>query len=100
MIRVWIAIFLVLFGMAELYQWMKQFTLPLPIYILGGAFLALASNYERRASFPWQRPSEPPPTAVNLPNSSQLPSVPQSTKPISFTIDRLNNKSKSSETTL
>nr|WP_210404476.1 hypothetical protein [Chroococcidiopsis sp. TS-821] len=26
---------------------MKQFSLPLPIYILGGAFLAIASNYDK-----------------------------------------------------
>jgi len=28
----------VLFAIAELYQWAKHLTLPLPIYILGGAF--------------------------------------------------------------
>ncbi len=43
--RVWIAIFFVLFAFGEFYQWIKHFTLPLPIYILGGAFLAIASNY-------------------------------------------------------
>lgn len=84
--KVWIASFLVLFGMAELYQWLKHFTLPLPIYILGGAFLAIASNYERRAGFPFPRPNEQPSTAN--------PPAPQPPKPIAFTISREDEKSE------
>ncbi|WP_414565355.1 MULTISPECIES: hypothetical protein [unclassified Anabaena] len=45
--RVWLACFLVLFALAELFDWLKAFNLPLPIYILGGAFLAVASNYDK-----------------------------------------------------
>jgi hypothetical protein len=45
--RVWLACFFVLFALAELFDWVKEFTLPLPIYILGGAFLAVASNYDK-----------------------------------------------------
>ncbi|MBE9008014.1 hypothetical protein IQ259_23875 [Fortiea sp. LEGE XX443] len=45
--RVWLACFVVLFALAELFDWLKEFTLPLPIYILGGAFLAVASNYDK-----------------------------------------------------
>ncbi|MEB3178645.1 MAG: hypothetical protein VKL59_06415 [Nostocaceae cyanobacterium] len=45
--RIWLACFLVLFAIAELFDWVQQFTFPLPIYILGGAFLAIASNYDR-----------------------------------------------------
>ncbi|MGK7873309.1 MAG: hypothetical protein AB4426_08340 [Xenococcaceae cyanobacterium] len=45
--RVWIVSFGVLFGLAELYLWVKDFILPLPIYVLAGAFLAIASNYEK-----------------------------------------------------
>ena len=45
--RVWLVSLTVLFGLAELYQWVKGFMLPLPIYVLGGAFLAIASNYEK-----------------------------------------------------
>ena len=44
---VWFACFFLLFALAELFDWVKDFTLPLPIYILGGAFLAVASNYNR-----------------------------------------------------
>ena len=45
--RVWFICFVVLFALAQLFDWMQQFSLPLPIYILGGAFLAVASNYEK-----------------------------------------------------
>jgi hypothetical protein len=45
--RVWLACFFILFALAELFDWLQAFTLPLPIYILGGAFLAVASNYDK-----------------------------------------------------
>ncbi|MFQ4146123.1 hypothetical protein [Chlorogloeopsis sp. ULAP02] len=45
--RVWLACFLVLFALAQLFDWMEELKLPLPIYILGGAFLAVASNYDK-----------------------------------------------------
>lgn len=45
--RIWLACFVVLFALAELFDWVKDLSLPLPIYILGGAFLAIASNYNK-----------------------------------------------------
>lgn len=45
--RVWITCFVVLFALAQLFDWVQQFSLPLPICILGGAILAVASNYEK-----------------------------------------------------
>ncbi|MDF5711806.1 MAG: hypothetical protein PUP90_30040 [Nostoc sp. S4] len=45
--RVWLACFFVLFALAEFFDWVQKFNLPLPIYILGGAFLAVASNYDK-----------------------------------------------------
>ncbi len=45
--RIWLACFFVLFALAQFFDWLKQFSLPLPIYILGGAFLAVASNYNK-----------------------------------------------------
>ena len=48
--RIWLACFGLLFAIAELYEWGKHLTLPLPIYILGGAVLALVSNYNKRSS--------------------------------------------------
>jgi hypothetical protein len=45
--RVWLACFVVLFALAQLFDWVKGLQLPLPIYILGGAFLAVTSNYDK-----------------------------------------------------
>lgn len=45
--RVWLACFFVLFALAQLFDWVQELSLPLPIYILGGAFLAVASNYDK-----------------------------------------------------
>ncbi len=46
--RIWLACFFILFALAELFDWIQQLTLPMPIYILGGAFLAIASNYNKQ----------------------------------------------------
>ena len=45
--RVWLVSVAILFVLAEVYMAIKDFILPLPIYILGGAFLAIASNYDK-----------------------------------------------------
>ena len=47
MLRAWLFSVGILFVLAEFSIWLKQFILPLPIYILAGAFLAIASNYEK-----------------------------------------------------
>lgn len=36
-----------MFVLVELVLWVKQFILPLPVYLVAGAFLAIASNYEK-----------------------------------------------------
>lgn len=108
--QVWIVCFVVFFVAAELYQWLQGMTLPLPVWIIAGALLAVASNarlfYEqtaqREAAFqPVQQPVESdisvavssPPTAlpqtqVNTPPryypGVQLPNlVPQSERSVS-----------------
>ena len=98
--RVWITSVLVLFGMVELYQWMKHFTLPLPVFILAGALLAIASNYGKYGGWPFQasvqsdanRVQTPPvggftnpPNWSNLNQSSATP-LPKPDRSISFTI--------------
>lgn len=45
---------MVLFGAAELCQWLKHFSLPLPIHILGGVFLAIAANTDKHTGLPFQ----------------------------------------------
>ncbi|BAZ87969.1 hypothetical protein NIES806_42020 [Dolichospermum compactum NIES-806] len=47
MMRVWLICFLILFALAEFFKWLRGFSVPLPIYILGGVFLAVASNYDK-----------------------------------------------------
>ncbi|WP_448560408.1 hypothetical protein [Trichothermofontia sp.] len=61
--KFWITSFVLLFGLAELYQWVQHFTFPLPVFILGGAFLAIASNHDKRVGFPSQRPLRGTPSA-------------------------------------
>ena len=61
MIKAWLIGVAILFVLAEFSIWLKQFMLPLPIYILAGAFLAIASNYEKGilAMFRHQEPQTP-----------------------------------------
>ncbi|QMS88267.1 hypothetical protein HUN01_11925 [Nostoc edaphicum CCNP1411] len=79
--RVWLACFFVLFALAELFDWLQEFNLPLPIYILGGAFLAVASNYDRIFDSYFADSSIE--AALEQP---QLDSLTPSTNPISFPI--------------
>ena len=44
--KVWLVSFFILFAFVQFVLWVKNFFVPLPFYILGGACLALASNYE------------------------------------------------------
>lgn len=98
--RVWLSCFLVLFAIAEFFEWAGHFTLPLPIYILGGAFLAIASNYDKLTIFSWQEPTASSNSVVdsanNSPTLSNLTSQ-QPPKPISFTINRSDAQIKGSE---
>jgi hypothetical protein len=52
--KVWFASFLLLFALAQLFNWMKHLSLPLPVFILGGLFLAIASNYDKRSGWPFR----------------------------------------------
>ena len=42
-----VLIIVALFAGVEFFQWVKGVVLPLPVYVLAGAFLAIASNYNR-----------------------------------------------------
>jgi hypothetical protein len=68
--QVWLISFLLLFAMAELLQWLRQFSLPLPIFVLGGVCVAIASNYRYLSNLPLQThyensPTPPPPAPPN-----------------------------------
>lgn len=98
--RLWITSCLVLFGMIELYQWIKHFTLPLPMFILGGALLAIASNYDKLANWSLGDSTTDSPLPLetvdspsrNTLNQSQTQPLPQHRKSISFTIKRFNKE--------
>lgn len=62
--RIWLACFLVLFAVVELYEWAKH--LSLPIYILGGAILAIASNYDKRPNWLFPNPHAEPTSSLDL----------------------------------
>ncbi|MFN6558985.1 MAG: hypothetical protein RMY28_004160 [Nostoc sp. ChiSLP01] len=79
--RVWLACFLVLFALAEFFDWLQKFNLPLPIYILGGAFLAVASNYDKIVGYSFSDTSME--ASLDRP---QLDSSTSSTEPISLAI--------------
>lgn len=87
--RIWLACFFVLFALAELFDWMQQLTLPMPIYILGGAFLAIASNYNKRfGSFFGNSLAE---------SASFINSNYSATKSISYTGDRTEEQYRLNE---
>ncbi len=105
--KVWMISVLVLFGMVEMYQWMKHFTLPLPVFIFGGALLAIASNYRKYTG--WFLQQQPTQSDVNqvqtsslggLTNTASYESLNQSSatlapkpaQPISFLISRRDQK--------
>jgi hypothetical protein len=83
--RVWVICFVVFFGAAEFYQWVQGLTLPLPVFIVLGGLLAIASNSDKwgilnRSST--AIPQTPPMQSDSIP-------IPQSpTMPLSFTIPR------------
>lgn len=47
MVQFWGLIVVVLFVGVQLFQWLKGAILPLPLYVMAGAFLAIASNYDK-----------------------------------------------------
>lgn len=72
--RVWLTCFVLLFALSQLFDWMKHISLPLPIYILGGAFLAIASNYNKHWGFLFDflgNPPTQPPSVLDSDYSTQ-----------------------------
>jgi hypothetical protein len=45
--KVWLVSVFILFALVQLVLWLKNFFVPLPLYILGGTCLALASSYDK-----------------------------------------------------
>ena len=51
----WIAIFFIFLAIAQLYQSIKEIDLPLPVYLVLGTMLAVASNAQHKFSFSQDR---------------------------------------------
>jgi hypothetical protein len=102
-----LACFVLFFGLSQLFGWMRQFNLPLPIFILGGAFLAIVSNFDRRAGLPFSLIDEvfaPPAKEIKPPAPAQPEGIepsqtqiltPQSQKPVSFKVSKPEQSSSS-----
>jgi hypothetical protein len=86
--RVWVICFVVFFGAAEFYQWVQGLTLPLPVFIVLGGLLAIASNSDR-----WGILNRSPSAIPQAPQPDSIP-IPQSpTAPLSFTIPKRKSPS-------
>lgn len=96
--QIWLVCFLVFFGAAELYQWLQGITLPMPVFVVAGTLLAIASNADKfpkktipissaapATSSPPAASSPPPPSQHY--STTQLPkATAQPPRSISFTI--------------
>ncbi len=47
MLRFWLVCFGILFVLVQLWEWLQQLKLGLPVCIIGGIILAIASNWRR-----------------------------------------------------
>jgi hypothetical protein len=82
--KVWVTCFIVLFGVAELLQWLREFSLPLPVFIVGGAFLAIASNYDKLRNLPFHPEHENLESAEPAKETANASPAKQTTSPQSI----------------
>ncbi len=77
----WIAIFFIFLAVAELYQSIEDINLPLPVYLILGTILAVASNYQQQFSVAnRQITQQPTSTAEPVLSPTQTPLL-AATKP-------------------
>ncbi|MBR8831931.1 MAG: hypothetical protein N5P05_002570 [Chroococcopsis gigantea SAG 12.99] len=57
--KVWLVTVVLLFVALQLFEAIKGFILPLPIYVLAGAFLAIVSNYNKGVDDIFKNSSHP-----------------------------------------
>ncbi len=90
--KIWFILFLIIFALAELYQWLKHLSLPLPVHIVGGVLLAIASNFDKlfirpipSTISPSTKIPVPPPASLAppLPPITNQP-IPDVAKPVSL----------------
>lgn len=87
--QLWIATVIILFALSQFWEWLNKTEFSLPVLALGGLCLAIASNYDKRSSFPFwptasstnQSVSQPTIVTVSTPtikpNSAQAVALPQ-----------------------
>ncbi len=98
--QLWFTSFILLFGVAEFWHWVQQSSLPMPMFVLGGVFLAIASNYGK-SNLPFHldpqaldpQTRQDPVTQINQavsPANAQKTSVKSAVRPspISFEIQK------------
>ncbi|MEG3438037.1 hypothetical protein V0288_12995 [Pannus brasiliensis CCIBt3594] len=73
--KVWIVTSVLLFILVQIYQSLKGYILPLPIYVLAGALLAIASNASGKVEFLSGQTEQQIATTIDLPET--LPSQPE-----------------------
>ncbi len=61
----WLISVAVLFVIAKTLLWIKGFILPVPVYVLAGAFLAIASNYDKGVKTLFRPEANQQPEAIN-----------------------------------
>ncbi len=61
----WLISVAVLFVIAKTLLWIKGFILPVPVYVLAGAFLAIASNYDKGVKTLFRTEANQQPEAIN-----------------------------------
>jgi hypothetical protein len=70
--RFWLVTCAVLFVAAQFILWLKHFLLPLPIAIFAGAFLSIASNYEKGIFSPFLAEKPPVETTSTISQTASL----------------------------
>ncbi|MDB9519751.1 hypothetical protein PN466_22670 [Roseofilum reptotaenium CS-1145] len=61
--RLWISCFVLLLVLAEIFQQLKALSVPLPVFIVAGGLLAIASNFEQVRQ--WTQKQTPQPKTVS-----------------------------------
>lgn len=75
--QLWIVTVVILFALSQLWDWLNHMEFSLPVLALAGLGLAIASNYDKRRSFPlWPTTSSidhPPATPTPITATAPTP---------------------------
>jgi hypothetical protein len=83
--RLWIVSFVLLFAIAQAYDWLQQVSLPLPALGIAGFGLALLSNYGKRLGLTSWRPFTASETAIAPPIApASAPHLPLEQTPLAI----------------